>query len=101
MTNIDYILQTMEWSRVVPSNGDLRVWWSYEQDAERIHKHYAVLTPAVAALVLETLANGQVTDDSIEWNAGGLEMFEDGEWTEWYDEEGRDIREHFDEPMAV
>lgn len=26
-------------------------------------------------------------------NVQGLEMFEDGEWTEFYDEEGRDLRE--------
>lgn len=29
-------------------------------------------------------------------NAGGLETFEDGDWTEWYNEDGDDFREVMD-----
>ena len=30
-------------------------------------------------------------------NAAGLEVFEDGEWCEWYGEAGEDIREYAEE----
>lgn len=34
-------------------------------------------------------------------NTGGLEVFEDGEWVDYYDEDGRDIDEHFEEDMNM
>lgn len=35
----------------------------------------------------------QLSDPNIWGNAFGLEVFEDGEWTEWYDDDGFDILE--------
>ena len=34
-------------------------------------------------------------------NTGGLEVFEDGEWVDYYDKDGRDIDEHFEEDMKM
>jgi hypothetical protein len=75
---------------------NLRVWWIPQVP---MHPFYVyVQSPKEAILLLDTLArydefqyeNNVKPDYS---NAGGLEMFEDGEWTEWYNEEGQDIDE--------
>ena len=60
--------------------------------------HVAVRNVREAQLLLTTLAgydifqfeNNVKPDYS---NAGGLEVFEDGEWCEWYDEDGNGIDE--------
>lgn len=71
-----------------------RVWWipQIPMKAFRV----AVDTIDEAALILDTLANydlfqyhNRVKPDYS--NAGGLEVFENGEWTEWDDGDGRDI----------
>ena len=60
-------------------------------------KYYPVGTPLLGYMLINRLANEQLKDKRIWANAFGLEVFEDGEWTEWYDEEGRDVDEAFEE----
>lgn len=38
-----------------------------------------------------TLLLDSIQKDLIGMNAQGLEVFEGGEWCEWYDDQGRDI----------
>lgn len=72
----------------------LRVWWIPQIPGQR----FFVEVPDVpeAKLLLETLARYDLfqLEHNIKpdfANAGGLERLEDGEWVEWYDDEGDDI----------
>lgn len=58
-----------------------------------------VRTVREAQLLLDTLAQYDIfqLENRIKpdyCNAGGLEVWEDGEWSEWADEEGNDIGHH-------
>jgi len=76
-------------------NGDLRVWW-IPQVPDSEHFSVPVKDVEQAKLVLDTLAKYDLyqlarnikPDYS---NAGGLNTFEDGEWSTWYSELGEDI----------
>ena len=68
--------------------GDLRVWWSRNRNPMEFH---IVGSPEEAVKVLENLAQADLADESVITNTGGLEMYEDGDWSEWYDTEGDDI----------
>jgi hypothetical protein len=50
-----------------------------------------VESPKAGREFIEKEARKQLKDDTIWMNAFGLEVFEDGEWSEWYDEFGNDI----------
>ena len=77
-------------------DGDLQVWWcpqcpmkSFLVSVENINE---------AVLLLTTLANydlfqykNKVKGDYA--NAGGLNVYEDGEWVTWYNDEFEDIDE--------
>ena len=73
---------------------DARVWWIPQVPMNPFY--IPVRTTEEAVKILDTLAkydlfqlaNNIKPDYS---NAGGLEVFEDGEWCEWCDEEGADI----------
>ncbi len=78
-----------------PKEGDLRVWW-IPQVPMRQPFHVDVDSPKEASKILGVLAyydlfqyENKVRPDYA--NVGGLEVFEDGEWCEWYDEDGDDI----------
>jgi hypothetical protein len=74
--------------------GSLRVWWIPQIPMEAFHR--TVSDPAQAVFLMDALAqydffqyeNNVKPDYS---NAGGLEIFLDGEWEEWYDDEGDEI----------
>ena len=77
--------------------GQLRVWWIPQVPMKTPFKVF-VKTIEEAILLLNTLANydlyqlkHKIKPDYS--NAGGLEVFENGEWNEYYDEQGRDIDE--------
>lgn len=78
-------------------DGDLRVWWVPQVPMKAFY--VPVESPQEATKLLETLArydlfqyNNNVKPDYA--NAGGLEVFEGGEWVEWYHPEtGEDIDE--------
>lgn len=93
-------LEAMEWVKTTPENGDLQVWWTSRRLGEEPeHKQYAVTTPAQAAVLIYALGQLEVNDENVDYNAGGLQEWdeEDREWYEWYDANGRDIREHFED----
>lgn len=76
-----------------PAEGALRVWWIPQVPMKAFGRDVADL--AQAKLLLETLADydafqfeNKVKGDYC--NAGGLMMFEDGEWSDWYDPETGD-----------
>lgn len=83
-----------------PKEGELRVWWIPQvPDNEPFHRTVKNVEEAVLLMTalgdydLYLEAHGHRVDYS---NAGGLEVFENDEWNEWYDEEGRDIDELVD-----
>ena len=49
--------------------------------------------------LIDNLAKSDLLDSSVVYNVFGLEEFneETKQWEEWYDDEGRDIDEHFAE----
>jgi len=67
----------------------LRVWWNRNGKQTT----YKVSTVEEAKIKLDNLAQADLLDKRVDWNAGGLEVLEDGEWCEWYDKDGRDISE--------
>ena len=69
--------------------GDLRVYWFVNPPSTP--KHYPVKSPEEAKAKLDKLAQRDLRDSSVFDNAGGLQVYEEGEWTEWYDENGNDI----------
>ena len=83
-----------------PKEGDLRVWHIPQVPGSPFT--WNVSTPDEAVNILNLLGEY----DNFEYeenikpdysNAGGLEVYENGEWVEWYDEElGRDIQEYAD-----
>lgn len=71
----------------MPTEGDLRCWWVTNPPAPLEHATVQDVTEAKAWLsnrAKTDLAKGDLVDS----NAGGLEIFEDGEWCEWYDHDG-------------
>jgi hypothetical protein len=80
----------------MPKEGDLRVWWIPQVPMEAFNVD--VQTPQEAHKILQVLADydlfqyeNRVKPDYA--NAGGLNVFEDGEWCSWYDEDGDSIDE--------
>ncbi len=72
----------------------LRVWWKPQVPCSSFIVE--VTSVAEAKKLLSILANYDLFqfDHNIKpdyCNAGGLETFEDGEWVEWYDEDGDDV----------
>jgi len=74
----------------------LRVWWIPQVPMKSFYVE--VKNVDEAHLLLETLAQyddfqfkNKVKPDYS--NVGGLQMFEDDEWTDWYNEDGEDFDE--------
>ena len=75
--------------------GDLRVWNII--NVPNTPDRYKVSTPKEGYDLITDMANEQLQMSSITSNAFGLEVFEECEWCEWYDENGDDIdRAEFD-----
>lgn len=73
-------------------NGTLRIWMVINPPSAPIHRH--VRSPEHAIARIKGFAEQQLTDPKIVANAFGLEVFENGEWSEWYSEDGMDIGEY-------
>ena len=78
---------------------NLRVW-NFTSPPKLID-HYPVESVDEAVTLINTLSEIQLKNDRIKDNAFGLEVFEDGEWCEWNNEDGDDIMalaelDHFD-----
>ncbi len=54
-------------------------------------RYHDVETPAAGAALINTVAAQQLRDSRIGSNAFGLETMVDGEWEEWYNEDGDDV----------
>lgn len=76
-------------SEYKPSEGDLRVWNSI--NAPSSMDYYKVESPREGQLLIAMLAEEQLERSDVQDNAFGLDVFEGGEWTEWFDEDGYDI----------
>lgn len=77
-----------------PKEGNLRVWWIPQVPMKAFHVHVGSIDEAM--LVLNVLAyydlfqyENTVKGDYA--NAGGLNIFEDGEWIDWSTENGDGI----------
>lgn len=75
----------------------LRVWWN-RNGKQTTYKANDVED---AKRIINILSNNDLNNPLVTWNAGGLEVFEDGEWCEWYSEEGLDIKEIMDNEDEV
>jgi hypothetical protein len=77
----------------MPKEGDLQVWWTSNGQQKRVD----VKNIDEAKGCLKGFGQAEVDNEDIIWNAGGLEVYENGEWCEWYSEDGLDIREVMEE----
>lgn len=75
--------------------GDLRIYNII--NLPNMPEYYPVKDIHHAKELIDALAKSQLLDETIISNVFGLEVFEDGDWTDWYDEDGRDLDEHFEE----
>ncbi len=75
-----------------PEAGDLAVWRTVNPPGKP--RWFAVPTPAVGAFFIQALSIADLGNGDIFANAMGLCVFEDNEWTEWYDEDGDDIEKY-------
>jgi hypothetical protein len=87
-----------------PKEGDLMIWWIPQVPMDPYC--YPVKTIREAKLVLEILRQYDAFqfDHNVKpdySSVGGLEVFEDGYWTTWYNEDGDDIDEVDDNGMFV
>lgn len=74
--------------------GEFRVWWVPQIPGKKFH--VSVINIEQAKIILNTLAQYDIFqfENSIKpdyCNAGGLEVFEGGEWIEWESADGDDI----------
>ena len=72
--------------------GKLRVWANVNGYA----KYYPVETVEEAKVLITAMANSQLEDDSVDFNAFGLEVLEELdedtlEWCEYFNDLGEDI----------
>jgi len=77
------------WNNGKKVDEKLRVW--HVKNPPRNPDYYPVDSVEQAIAKIEELAEKELKDSSIVINAFGLEICEDGEWTEYYDEKGKDI----------
>jgi hypothetical protein len=83
-----------------PNEGDLRVWWTPQVPMKAFY--VSVKTVREGRLILDTLAFYEIFqfDNKVKpdyCNTGGLEVFENGEWTDWYDEMSGDGIDELDD----
>jgi hypothetical protein len=71
----------------------LRLWWNTNGH----NKYYKVNSVEEAEILFSDLSWKQLSDESIIFNAGGLEIFEDNEWCEYYNEDGLDLSDIMNE----
>ena len=78
-------------------NMKLRVWWWRDYINGKSMDYYKVSSVEEAIEKIKELTEEDLKNEDIIANACGLEIFENGEWSEYYDEEGRDINEIMEE----
>ena len=76
----------------------LRVWWWRDWvDGRKTTDYHEVSSVNEAIEKIKQLTKEDLKNEDVIANAYGLEIFEDGEWSEYYDEEGRNIDEIMEE----
>lgn len=85
-------------NKKVESVKKLRVWWI--RNVPGTPTYYPVKDVKGAIKVIQRLTKKDLENENIVSNASGLEVFEDGVWGEYYDEEGRDIDQIIEEAEA-
>ena len=83
----------------MPRKNDLRVWWIPQVPGKAFHVPVESLNEA--CIVLDTLARYDLfqLENNIKpdfSNAGGLQVFKDGEWVDWESDTGESIDEWMD-----
>ena len=73
----------------------LRVWYVWNPPRKPLH--YQVNSVEEAIKFIQERIKRDLEDSCITDNAMGLEVFEDGEWVEYYDDIGQDIDEIIEE----
>jgi len=80
-----------------PREGDLRIWHNSNIGDPRYEKnfHFPVDDPAMGRKMLDLLAEYDLYqgERKVFANAQGLEIFEGGEWFEYEDQDGNNIRD--------
>lgn len=95
LLEVEHILQHKSKPPANPAEGDLLVWHSFERTGQgQTHHLYGVVNPIEAIHEIDRLAKEQVDDHDIGWNGFGLNVYEDGEWVEWENEDGLDIYDY-------
>lgn len=69
----------------------LQVW--YVKNPPSDAQNFPVSSVLMAKIKIRELTERDLEDEDVGSNAMGLEVFEDGEWVEYYDNQGRDIME--------
>jgi hypothetical protein len=78
----------------------LRAWSiSHLNNGSQSNRYENVSSIEAAGKWINKRAGIEVDDDSIDCNAFGLEEFDGEEWTEYYDDYGRDINEILEETL--
>lgn len=72
--------------------GILRVWWSSSVPIKDLEV-YSVENIEQAKNKLRELTERDLANKFVTDNVGGLEVFEDGKWNEWENEDGESIDE--------
>ena len=72
-----------------PKKDDMRIWWIPQIPG--LEFHVSVSTPSEAKKIINVLADYDIFqfENKIKpdyCNAGGLEVFQSGQWLEWYDD---------------
>lgn len=73
----------------------LRIW--YAKNPPRPLKYFPVDSVEQAVTEINKMIQRDLDDPCVTDNAFGLEVYEDGEWTEYYNEEGNDVFEIIEE----
>lgn len=75
-----------------PNVGDMRVMHLYSKNGKRESEHHPVKDVSHAVVKINVLADEQVNDESIDWNAFSLEVFDHLElWETYYNDDGLNI----------
>jgi hypothetical protein len=77
---------------MTPEANKYRVWWVINPPT-KVPTYTYVKSVEEARQVITKEVELQLRDPNIWGNAFGLEVLEDGEWSEWYDDDGFDIME--------
>ena len=91
--------------RTKTKNGTLRVW--HIRNGNMAHQ-IEVESPIQAIALIEQWADEDLKNPNVEFNAFGLEVYDDTDlpeedkgteagWSEWYNSDGEDIQEIMDE----